>query len=132
MHWPLVKHEVMQSYCYNWKSQMRNKKFLFFLTNRNPYSQTPKVAFLGMWLRSKGRLFKVRLALLFGSSVVRLSICVSHQRIPGQVPAALWEFLSSIARSPWSSSQNCTVGKNGSGDSCPSHLDTHAQWICII
>lgn len=33
---------------------------------------------------------------------------------------------------PWSFSQTCTVGKNGSGDSCPSHLDTHAPWICII
>lgn len=50
------------------------KQLFLFLTNRNPYCHNPKFAFLGMWFRTKGRFCLRSLALLFGSSVVCLTV----------------------------------------------------------
>ena len=77
-------------------------------------------------------LCKVKVALLFGSFVVRSTVhaCFTSAKSPTGFGLTCRNFWPRAQDPPVF--QPCAVGKNGSGDSCPSHLDTHARWRCII
>ena len=96
MHWPLVKNEVIAIL-----SAITGKAWwetiVYFVTNRNPYSDPPK--FPCLVCGSGAKEDHVQGQVGFALWLIWLSMRVSHQQIPSQIPADLLEFLTNIARS---------------------------------
>lgn len=132
MYWPLVKNEVTTILCAI-TGKTWWETIVYFLTNRNPFSCTPKLALLGMWFRSKARCCSKSgwLCFLMYLLCIWLSKSASDQQVPTRLQPTSRNFWPTWP-DPWSSSQAGTVGKNRSDDSYPSHLDIHDQWICVI